>query len=189
MITTTLIKPQVKNKLSIQDLFDGVYLLPNWEKIKEFSLSKKSFFRFNSFNVQLFRKFSSKNMVEKYSIRVGEEKVLASMDLKVYKDSVYIINIDAQTSNYYNQAIEKLLQIAIEKALYNTSDKEVKINLSGNLIKQKRLKNILENSEFVLEENQSKYEVDMFGQTYFIKAENSQLWQNTIKKMPILINK
>lgn len=189
MITTTLIKPQAQKKINIEDLFDGVYLLPNWEKIKEFSLSKKSFFRFNSFNVQLFRKFSSKNMVEKYSLRVDEEKVLASMDLKVYKDSVYIININAQTSNYYNQAIEKLLQVAVEKALYNTSEKEVKINLSGNLIEQKRMKNILENSGFVVEENQSKYEVDMFGQTYSLKVENSSEWKNSIKQMPILINK
>ena len=189
MITTTLIKPQVQKKINIQDLFDGVYLLPNWEKIKEFSLSKKSLFRFKSFNVQLFRKFSSKNMVEKYSLRVDEEKVLASMDIKVYKDSVYIIHLDAQTSNYYNQAIEKLLQVAVEKALYNTSEKELKINLTGNLIQQKRMKNILENSGFVAEENQSKYEVEMFGQTYSLKVENSTEWNNRIKHFPILINK
>ena len=189
MITTTLIKPQVKNKLNIDQLFDGMFLLPNWEKIKEFSLSEKRFFRFNSLNVQLFRKFSSKNMVEKYSLRVDEEKVLASMDLKVYKDSVYIINIDVQASSCFNQVVEKLLQVAVEKALYNTSEKELKINLSGNLLKQKKMKNILESSGFIAEQNQSKYEVEMFGQTYSLNAENSQLWQNSIKKMPILINK
>ena len=189
MITTTLIKPQVQKKINIQDLFDGVYLLPNWEKIKEFSLSKKSLFRFKSFNVQLFRKFSSKNMIEKYSLRVDEEKVLASMDLKVYKDSVYIISIDAQTSNYFNQAVEKLLQVAVEKALYNTSEKELKINLSGSLLKQKKMKNILESFGFIADETQTKYEVDMFGQTYSLKVENSNDWNNRIKHFPILINK
>ena len=189
MITTTLIKPQVKNKLNIDELFDGVFLLPNWEKIKEFSLLKKTFFRFNSFDVQLFRKFSSKNMVEKYSLRVDEEKVLASMDLKVYKDSVYIINIDVQNFSYFNQAVEKLIQISVEKALYNTSEKEVKVNLSGSLLKQKRMKNIFESFGFVADETQSKYEVDMFGQTYSLCVENSIEWQKRIKQMPILINK
>lgn len=189
MITTTLIKPQVNKKINIDELFDGIYLLPNWEMIKEFSLSKKGLFGLKVFNVQLFRKFSSKNMVEKYSIRVDDDKVIASMDLKVYKDSVYIININAQTSNYYNQAIEKLLQVAVEKALYNTSNKEVRINLFGNLIEQKRMKNILENKGFSAEENQSKYEVEMFGQTFFLDIENSISWHKTIKQMPILINK
>lgn len=189
MITTTLIKPQVKEKLNIDDLFDGIYLLPNWEKIKEFSLSKKGFFRFRAFNVELFRKFSSKNMVEKYSLRVADNKVLATMDLKVYKDSVYIINIDADTSNYFNQAIEKLLQVAAEKALYNTSEKEVKISLSYNLIKQKRMENILGNLDFIADETQSKYEVEMFGQTYSLKVQKSEEWQKIIKQMPILINK
>ena len=189
MITTTLIKPQVKKKINLDDLFDGIYLLPNWEKIKDFSLSKKGLFGFKVFNVQLFRKFSSKNMVEKYSIRVDDDKVLASMDLKVYKDSVYIINLNAQTSNYYNQVIEKLLQVAVEKALYNTSNKEVRINLFGNLIEQKRMKHILENNGFSAEENQSKYEVDMFGQTYSLKVEDSIEWKNCIKQFPILINK
>ena len=189
MITTTLIKPQIEKKINLDDLFDGIYLLPNWEQIKEFSLSKKSLFKFKSFKVQLFRKFSSKNMVEKYSLRVDEEKVLASMDLKVYKDSVYIINLNVQASNYFNQAVEKLLQVAVEKALYNTSEKELKINLSGNILEQKKMKNILENTGFVAEENQSKYEVDMFGQTYSLKVEESLDWQKTIKQMPILINK
>ena len=31
-----------ENKINLDDLFDGIYLLPNWEQIKEFSLSKKS---------------------------------------------------------------------------------------------------------------------------------------------------
>ena len=46
MITTTLIKPQIEKKINLDDLFDGIYLLPNWEQIKEFSLSKKSLFKF-----------------------------------------------------------------------------------------------------------------------------------------------
>ena len=54
---------------------------------------------------------------------------------------------------------------------------------------QKRMKNILENKGFSAEENQSKYEVEMFGQTYFLDIENSISWHKTIKQMPILINK
>ena len=185
----TIIKTNLKSKPDLDNLLNNIYLLPQWEKIKEFSLLKKRFFMQKSFNVNLYRKFSSKNMLEKYSIRVGEEKVIGSMDLKVYKDSVYIINIDANSLDTFEQIIKKLVHVAVEKALYNTTEKEIKINLSFPLIKQNKMKRILTVLGFVSEAEQSKYEKELFGETYLLKVENSDFWRNEIKQMPILINK
>lgn len=185
----TIIKTNLKSKPDLDNLLNNIYLLPQWEKIKEFSLSGKWFFVQKAFNVSLFRKFSSKNMLEKYSVRVGEENVLGSMDLKVYKDSVYIINIDANSSSVSEQVITKLVQVAVEKALYNTSEKEVKINLLFPLIKKSRMKRILVSLGFVPEAAQSEYEKELFGETYSLKADESLFWQKQIKQMSILINK
>ena len=185
----TIIKPNLKSKHDLDNILDSIYLLPQWEKIKEFSLFEKRFFFRRAFNVSLFRKFSSKNMLEKYSIRVGEENVIASMDLKVYKDSVYIINIDAYSLNSFEQTITKLVQVAVEKALYNTTDKEVKINLSLPLIKQNKMRRILLSLGFEAELEQSQYEKELFGETFSLKAENSVFWQKQIKQLSILINK
>ena len=185
----TIIKTNLKSKPDLDNLLNNIYLLPQWEKIKEFALLEKWFFIQKSINVNLFRKFSSKNMLEKYSVRIGEENVIGSMDLKVYKDSVYIINIDAKSLNMFEQVIEKLVQVAVEKALYNTSEKEIKVNLSFPLIKQNKMRRILTSLGFIPEEAQSKYEKELFGETYSLKAENSVFWQKQIKQMSILINK
>ena len=186
----TIIKNDNKHKLSVEDLLNEVYLLPKWEKIKTFSLTQKKFlFGIKSFNVNVFRKFSSKNQLEKYSIRTDDEKVLANMDLKVYKDSVYIINLNIEMQTNSEQLIEKMLQIAIEKALYNTSEKKVIFNLTSGLMLRNKIKKILIANEFQKEEEQSKYEEDMFGETFFICIDNSSVWMKKIKQMPILINK
>lgn len=186
----TLVKENNKHNISIENLLNDVYLLPKWEKIKAFSLTEKRFFfRRKLVNVDLYRKFSSKNQLEKYSIRTEDEKTLANMDLKIYKDSVYIINLDIESQANFEQLTEKLLQVAVEKALYNTTEKEVVINLTAGLIVKNRIKRILLNNEFTTEESQSSYEKEMFGETYTVKATNNSNWLKTIKQMPILINK
>ena len=186
----TIIKNDNKNKLSVEDLLNEVYLLPKWEKIKTFSLTQKRFlFGIKSYNVNVFRKFSSKNQLEKYSIRTDDEKVLANMDLKVYKDSVYIINLNIEMQTNSEQLIEKMLQIAIEKALYNTSEKKVIFNLTSGLMLRNKIKKILIANEFQKEEEQSKYEEEMFGETFYYTVENNSSWMKRIKQMPILINK
>ena len=186
----TIIKNDNKHKLSVEDLLNEVYLLPKWEKIKTFSLTQKRFlFGIKSYNVNVFRKFSSKNQLEKYSIRTDDEKVLANMDLKVYKDSVYIINLSLESHVNFEPLIDKMLQIAIEKALYNTSDKKVVFNLTSGMLIKNKIRKILIANEFKQEENQSSYEKNMFGETFFICIDNSSVWMKKIKQMPILINK
>ena len=200
----TIIKNDNKHKLSVEDLLNEVYLLPKWEKIKTFSLTQKRFLfgiksfnvnvfrKFsskNQFNVNVFRKFSSKNQLEKYSIRTDDEKILANMDLKVYKDSVYIINLNFDSQTNFEPLIDKMLQIAIEKALYNTSDKKVIFNLTSGMLIKNKIRKILIANEFKQEENQSSYEKEMFGETFCIDIDNSSVWMKKIKQMPILINK
>ena len=185
----TLIKTEHKPKVDLENLVNSIYLLPQWEKIKEFPLMRRRFFITKSFNVHLFRKFSSKNMLEKYSLRLDDNTDIASMDLKVYKDSVYIINIDAFSSGSFEEVVNKLVQVAAEKAIYNTTNKEVKINLSYSLIKQTRMRKILTSIGFVSEANQSQYEKELFGETFVLMADENQNLQRQIKQMPILINK
>lgn len=184
----TLVKINEKSKVDLDNLISNIYLLPQWEMIKQFSLTRKHLFFNKSYNVDLYRKFSSKNMLEKYSLRLSNDSDIASMDLKVYKDSVYIINLNVDINSSSEQVIEKLVQVAIEKALYNTTEKEVKFNLSCSLIKQNKMRKILLGLGFVAEEEQSQYEKELFGETFSINAQESS-WQRKIKQMPILINK
>ena len=186
----TLVKENNKQNISIENLLKDVYLLPKWEMIKSFALTEKRFFfRKRLVNVDLYRKFSAKNQLEKYSIRTEDEKILANMDLKIYKDSVYIINLDIETQSNFEQLVKRMLQVAIEKALYNTTEKEVVINLTAGLIVKNRIRKTLLNNGFMTAENQSSYEKEMFGETFSIKISNESDWNKTIKEMPILINK
>ena len=185
----TLVKENKQN-ISLENLLKDVYLLPKWEMIKSFALTeKKFFFRKRLLNIELYRKFSAKNQLEKYSIRTEDEKVLANMDLKIYKDSVYIINLDIESQTNFEQLAERMLQVAVEKALYNTTEKEVVMNLTAGLIVKNRIKKVLLNNGFVTEENQSNYEKEMFGETFSIKISAESDWNKKIKQMPILINK
>lgn len=185
----TLTRTSEKSKADLDNLISNIYLLPQWEKIKEFSLHRQCFFFSKSYRVDLFRKFSSKNMLEKYSLRLSNDNVVGFMDLKVYKDSVYIISLDTDFNGSTEEIITKLVQVAVEKSLYNTTDKEVKINLSCSLIKQNRIKKVLLSLGFIQEEEQSKFEKDLFGEVFSLKAQESVFWQKQIKQMPILINK
>lgn len=185
----TLTRTSEKSKIDLDNLVSNIYLLPQWEKIKEFSLQRKHFFFSKSYSVDLYRKFSLKNMLEKYSLRLSNDNVIASMDLKVYKDSVYIISLDTDFNGSTEQIITKLIQVAVEKALYNTTEKEIKINLSCSLIKQNKMRKVLLSLGFIQEEEQSQFEKELFGETFYLKAQDSVFWQKQIKQMSILINK
>ncbi len=185
----TLIKNNNKSVKDLDALFENVYLLPHWEKINQFSVQEKKWFSTKTFNLEIHRKFSARNGLEKYLIKTKNDISFASMNLKIYKDNVYIIDIDCPVLSLFEKLTNKLLQIAAEKSLYNTTDKEVKINLSMPLLKRGKMKQILINSGFEPEENQSKYEKEMFGETYTLSVENSIFWQKKIKQSSILINK
>ena len=188
MINSIIKNDKKQNNISVRSLLYESYLFPDWEKIKTFSITKSLFlFKEKILNLDLYRKFSSGNQLEKYAIKTQDGKIAASMDLRVYKDSVYIINFDINLKNNYEQTAQYLMQVAVEKALYNTTEKEVIINLVSNIINKRR--KFLVNSGFMVEEAQSNYEKELFGETYTLKAENDLVWSKRIKQMPILINK
>ncbi|MCD7879749.1 MAG: hypothetical protein LUG16_07445, partial [Candidatus Gastranaerophilales bacterium] len=167
-----------------------MYLLPKWEKIDSRSYVKSdSFFSKKCINLNLYRKFSSRNILEKYSIKTDDEKTLANMDLKIYKDCVFIINLDIKTNSNLKQIMEYLLQAAAEKALYNTTEKTVCIGLSFPFILKNKIKHILIDNGFAAQENQSDYEKAMFGENYILNTANSDFWNKQIKQNPIFINK
>ncbi len=179
-----------QNLKLVENILNDVYLLPRWEKIKEIALlQRKFFFSYKSVQTSLFRKFSSKNYLEKYAIKDDNANILGNIDLRVYKDSVYIINLNIEQGVDFDQVINILLQVAVEKALYNTTDKQLKINLLFPLLIRNKIKKILIAEDFTAEENQSSYEKNMFGETYVLNIDSSTFWQKKIKQMHFLINK
>jgi hypothetical protein len=190
MINSLIKNDNKQNKVPVQNLLDDIYLLPQWEKIKSFNISAKGFlFRHINLKLNMFRKFSSKNLLEKYSVRTKDDNVLASMDLKIYKDSVYIINLNIDAKKYFEPIAKKMVQVAVEKALYNTTEKEVVINIDSGLLVNHRIKKFLANNEFLKEEAQSNYEKELFGETYSLKIKNNSVWMQRIKQISFLINK
>ena len=166
-----------QNLKLVENILNDVYLLPRWEKIKEIALlQRKFFFSYKSVQTSLFRKFSSKNYLEKYAIKDDNANILGNIDLRVYKDSVYIINLNIEQGVDFDQVINILLQVAVEKALYNTTDKQLKINLLFPLLIRNKIKKILIAEDFTAEENQSSYEKNMFGETYVLNIDSSTFW-------------
>lgn len=192
VMVNTLIeqKENTKNLLLIESILKEGYLLPKWEKIKNLVILQKRFLLPMKFNkVSLFRKFSSKNNIEKYCIKDKADNTIASVDLRVYKDCVYIINLNIQENNMFIGALNILLQTAAEKALYNTSNKKLNINLSFSSSINNKIKRIIETEDFLSEKEQSSYEKEILGETFTLDVASSSFWQKKIREMHILINK
>lgn len=190
-MTNTITKndKQEYNLLSLESLLNDVYLLPQWEKIKEVSLAKRKLFSSGkSIQVGLYRKFSSKHNIEKYCLKDSEENLIANIDLRVYKDCVYIINLNVFEQDLFGEALNILLQTAAEKALFNTTEKKLNLNLSFSPILNSKIKKIIVNEDFSVKEDQRNYEKTMFGETWILDVEKSIFWQKKLKQMQILIN-
>lgn len=190
MINTLLKSEKKQNTLSLESLLNDIYLLPKWEKIKEVMIAEKKFlFSSKLVRASIFRKFSAKNNVEKYQLKNDCDKTIGSIDLRVYKDSVYIINMSVESGCDFMAAANILFQIAVEKAIYNTTNKEVIINLSFPLLLRNKIRKLIISEDFETEKEQSNYEKNIFGETFSLKAESSLFWQKKIKQLHILINK
>lgn len=191
MINTILKNDKkIQNTISIDSILGDINLLPKWEKIKEVALQQKAFLLpSGTIQASIFRKFSFKNSVEKYSLKDKKDNILGSIDLRVYKDSVYIINMNIDTVRNFEETASMLLQIAAEKTLFNTTDKLLKINLLFPFAIRNKIKKVLLSEDFISEENQNSYEKEMFGETYTLDVPSSVFWQKRIKQMQILINK
>ena len=188
-MTNTITRIENNTKPNLELLFNDIYLFPNWEKIGDCALTKRRFFGQKTVNLQLYRKFSSKNVIEKYSLRINDSQTVAFMDVKVYKDCVYVINLDSDSHSLFKDALINLMQIAIEKAVLDTTNKEVRINLSYPFVKKNKIKRVLKGIGFVEEKDQNQYEKEIFGETLFLKAEISTLWTSNSKQRSFIINK
>ena len=172
MINTAIIDYN-KQKQMLANIVNNIYLFPGWEVIKQFDIVENKFiFGKKLLRVNLLYKYSKKNMLEKYSVRSTEGQILAGMDLKVYKDSIFIVNIEKIKKRNVSGVCEKLLQTAIQKAICFTTKKEVYINILPEQKNKRKLYKILIKSGFKQEENQSKYEMSIVGKTYKFKADN-----------------
>lgn len=186
----TIEKNEEKSSISIDKLFQDICSLSRWEVIRTFPVGKRScFFPAKVYNVNLFRRFSAKNNVEKYMLKDSNEKEVALMDLKIYKDSVYIINFQIKQDKSYDKFVLLMLQIAAEKALYNTTEKELHINLPVAFFAGLKLRKLITNNGFVSVLNQSDYEKRLFGEAFKLNVGNSTIWNDRIEHLPILLNK
>jgi len=148
------------------EILESIANVPAWEMIKEFVIKKNHFYFFQKpLKVQLFKKFSEKLMLDKYLIRSCEGRTLANMDLRIYKDSVYIISLEINAGENAPEAAEVLLRTAIERSA-DTSLNEVFINVAQEQKHKGGLKKMLVKNGFVQEKNQSSCEQKIFGEIF-----------------------
>lgn len=174
MVNSAAINDNKQNQV-LGNIANDIYFLPNWEIINSFTVKENYFFFFNKIiNVNLLRKFVLKSTLEKYSIRTTDNKALANMDIKLYKDCVYIVSLETDINGKSDSALEKLIHTAMEKAFTDTTEKEVLINISPKQKHKRKIKKMLINNGFKIEENQSDYEKNMFGEIYklYLCADN-----------------
>lgn len=160
------------DKQTSGNVISDIFNLPSWEIVKSVKLKQNSFFLFNKeLSVNLLHKLYNKNSIDKYSIRTLDGEMLANIDLKIYKDCVYIVNIEINENKKLFSAVDKLIQTAIDLAFYNTSNKEVIINISSDWQYKRKIKKILLSKKFELEKHQSNYEKQMLGELYILKMQ------------------
>ncbi len=175
---------------TIGNIVNDIYFSPGWEKISSFVISEKNFFFFSkSYNVDLLRKFALKRMLEKYIIRTFDSKVIAEMDLKLYKDCIYIVNLEINIKKNAAAAIEKFLKISFEKALNETTEKKVLVNILPKQKYRSIIKKLLIKNGFEIEANQSEYEKQMFGEIYGINIKTQLYRPLPVKAEPVLLKR
>ncbi len=187
MTSTTAKIKNDKSVISIEQLFQDTCGISKWEKIRNFSVSMHTFFfQDKTIDIALYRRFSNKNYLEKYFLKDTNGKILAKMDLKTYKDCVYIISIEVFSRRFYEQILLLILQAAVERSMYNTTQKEVNINIPKSLFKNRKLKKFIIENSFIQINSQSNYEKQLFGEAFRLKILNSDLWLNKIKYFQLL---
>lgn len=166
MTNSAVIDNNIKTGSDI-GIADRVRFLPQWEIIKEFNIKENKYLFFKKpLKVNLLKKFSEKTLLEKYSVRTLAGAVLADMDIKVYKDSVYIVNFEISAEKSAKSAAEKLLQISAQEAACSGTSKDVFINILPEQKNKKELKKLLLKFGFEAEQNQSACEQKIFGETF-----------------------
>jgi|GEM_PF-5485274 len=154
---------------------ENLYRLPSWEIADTFTISdKKFFFCRKKHRVNLLKNFSERNMLEKYSIRTIEGRTLADMDLRIYKDSIYIISLEMNNNEKSKEALNALIKTALKRAFDGGADKDVFISIMPEQHCRNALIKQLINIGFAPDESQNSCEKRMFGDMYVYSRKNTE---------------
>ena len=146
---------------------------------------KKFFFRSVPQTYNIYKRSSVNHLLEKYKIGFNQDNPVASFLLKIYKDSVYIVDLKINSDVDFGRMLEKIVQIASERALELTTRKEVKVNVASSLFFGKL--DCYRACDFESEEQQTEFEKKSLGEALVLKVVKSAKLMKRIKKNPILI--
>ena len=160
--------------------------IPLYDFVNVVTVRKKVFF-FRSVpkTYNIYKRSSGNHLIEKYKIGFNQENPVASFLLKIYKDSVYIVDLKITQDGEFTNLLEKVVQIAAERALEMTTRKEVKINVNNSLFFGRIEK--YKACDFESVEEQTEFEKKSLGEALCLKVVKSSKLMKRIKKNPILI--
>ena len=158
---------------------------PLYEFVNVVTLQKKKFF-FRSVpqTFSVYRRLSANDLIEKYKIGFDENSPVASFLLKIYKDSVYIVDLKINSDVDEKKMLETIVQISSERALELTTRKEVKINVTSSMFTDKV--GCYKQCGFESAEEQTEFEKKSLGEALVLKVVKSSKLMKRIKKNPII---
>ena len=158
---------------------------PLYEFVNVVTLRSKRFFFFSvPKTYSVFRRLSANNLIEKYKIGFDESNPVASFLLKIYKDSVYIVDLKINSDVDEKKMLETIVQISSERALELTTRKEVKINVTSSMFSDKI--SVYKNCGFESVDEQTEFEKKSLGEALILKVVKSSRLMKRIKKNPII---
>ena len=137
----------------------------------EFFITKNKYLFFKQKQyVSLLKTFNERMQMEKYLLRTAEGRIIAGMDLKIYKDSVYIVHLETNSS-YAPCILKEFIHAAVKTAKNSAGAKDVIISIPLKYKYRNILKKILLKNDFLPEEEQGNCEKKLFGETYKLDSE------------------
>lgn len=159
--------------------------VPLYDFVNVITIQKRKFlFRSVPQTYNIYKRSSVNHLLEKYKIGFNQDNPVTTFWLKIYKDSVYIVDLKINSDVDFTQMLENIVQIASERALEMTTRKEVRVNVAPSLFsKVDRYKAC----DFESEEEQTEFEKKSLGEALILKVLKSNKFMKRIKKNPILI--
>lgn len=152
------------------------------------TLHKRNFlFKTKPVTLNLYKKFTLNKFLEKYTIGFNEHQPEVAFLLKIYKDSIFIVDLKVKQKSKYIDLIDAIVQIASERALADTIRKEVKINIKSSVSLFKNDISAFKRLDFISQDNQTQFEKKFLGEALELKVVKSSTLMKKIKKSPILI--
>ena len=96
------------------------------------------------------------------------------MDLRIYKDSIYIISLELNKNEKSKGALDALIKTALNRASEGGADKEVFISIMPEQRCRNKIIKQLTYCGFSPDDNQSSCEKRMFGDMYVYSGKNTE---------------